>query len=311
MDKDQDLKELFHNAQLPEVDLTGSVMRKLNANQNKKERFTVKNKVGLLVVAGVLLTVSSGFAMFKYGSLQNQQGEVVYEVKPSKELEQPQYQEEDLNRLAMSSQLADELLQDGSAAIFYIVPNNPNHQLETEVKSEVFTDASALRSKLKDESAAIMDSLKEDYKFTWARLTFDPVTEVNPLTPKEQAATAEKLRKQAEESNKEYAMMPVELSDDHWRILSTYKKGESEIQVFVSRSDEPTTIYAHDEWNWKSEKIDVNGVEMLYTEYEGGGKGIVWVHEIAGTEQHLQYNIQVGNDISKEGLIEIAKSYLK
>lgn len=45
---------------------------------------------------------------------------------------------------------------------------------------------------------------------------------------------AEKLRKQAEESNQGYAMMPVEMTDQFFLLFATYKNGEDEIGVDIT-----------------------------------------------------------------------------
>ncbi|HEY2491906.1 MAG TPA: hypothetical protein VGI33_03125 [Paenibacillus sp.] len=316
LDKDQDLRKLFHDPQLPDVDLTGKVMTKLYAEKKKKERFFLKYKVSLLVVVGMLLTVSSGFAMVKYLSLENKQGEVVHQIKPLKEAPDPNYQEEDGKRMGMSNKLGQELLQDGSAAIFYIVPHNPTKQTDTRFKPVVFTDLSALRTKMTGKSITIVDSLKENYKFESALVFFEPVTFVNRPTPEEEAATAEMLRKQAEESKKEYAMMPVDLSDKFLHIQTIYKQGENEISVTIINyggGKYIPTSYWDEKLKFKQEKIVVKGVEMLYTENtEGVSKDIRWIYEIPGSGHKYGYNIKSSaKEINKEELIKIAETYQK
>ncbi|MCP1310152.1 DUF4367 domain-containing protein [Paenibacillus tyrfis] len=315
LDKDQDLKALFHDPQIPDVDLTGEVMRKLYAERNKKERFFVKYKVSMLVVAGMLLTVSSGFAAVKYGVLKNEQGQAVYEVKPLKSAPpQTKYSEEDTQRIGMSQDLAEELLPDGSAAIFYIVPNNPNKQTDTRFKPFVFNDLSALRAKMAGKPITILDRLQENYKFENAKVFFQPVDKVNPPTPDEKAATAEKLRKQAEESGKDYAMMPIELSDDLLHLRTVYKQGDQEVAVTVIKSNNgPFTAYIDEKIDFDQEKITVKGVEMLYTEYKdkdgkGGRKNITWNNGISGSE--YTYQIDESANMSKEDLVKIAEAYL-
>lgn len=286
-------------------------MKKLYAERNKKERFFVKYKVGVLVAMGMLLTVSSGFAAVKYGVLNNEQGQAVYEVKPSKSAPpQPKYSEEDIKRIGMSRDLAEELLPDGSAAIFYIVPNNPNKQTDTRFKPFVFNDVSALRAKMAGTPVKIPDRLQEDYKFENAKVFFQPVNEVNPPTPDEKAATAEKLRKQAEESGKDYAMMPIELSDELLRLRAVYKRGDQEVAVTVIKSKDTITAYVDEKIDFRQEKITVKGVEMLYTQYldkdgKDGQKNITWNN---GGE--YTYQIDEFSKLGKEEFIKIAEAYL-
>ncbi|WP_339369621.1 DUF4367 domain-containing protein [Paenibacillus elgii] len=271
----------------------------------------MKYKVGVLVAMGMLLTVSSGFAAVKYGVLKNEQGQAVYEVKPLK-LAPPQakYSEEDTRRIGMSRDLAEELLPDGSAAIFYIVPNNSNKQTDTRFKPFVFNDVSALRAKMAGKPITILDHLEGNYKFENAKVFFNPINEVNPPAPDEKVATAEKLRKQAEESGKDYAMMPIELSDDLLHLRSVYKQGNDEVAVTVIKSKDTFTAYVDEKIDFEQEKITVKGVEMLYTEYKdkdgkGSSKNITW-----NIDGEYTYQIDESANMSKEELIKIAEAYL-
>ncbi|MDQ0175369.1 DUF4367 domain-containing protein [Bacillus chungangensis] len=258
----------------------------------------MKYKVGLLVAAGMLFTTSTGLAAVDYQSLTNKQGEVVYEVKPSKK-DQFSYNKEEMNRVAMSHQLAEELLQSGSAAMFYIDLHNPTKQTDIRRKHETFTDVSALRTKMADHSAKILDSVK-DFKFENANVSFDPVL------PKDKEAATEELRKQAEESNAGYAMMPLELSKDNWNIVSSYEKDEKRIYVNIAKSDELTTVYMPEEFDVKMEKISVKGVEMLYGESKEA-KSITFIDK-----HNIQYHIDAqAGTLNKGDLIKLAETYLQ
>lgn len=203
MDKNQDLRKLFCYLQIPGVDLTGKVMRKLHAEQTKKERFFVKYKVSLLVLAGMLLTASTGMAMVQYNTLKNKEGEVVYQVKPLKESPPAkQLSEEEKKRFRKIFEIEDTVLKNGEAALIYVVPNNPKHEAELRGKPAIFDNLSQFRNKITDKSVKIADSLNGNYKFKKARVLFRTVMDVSPPAPEEKAATAEKLRKQAEESTR-------------------------------------------------------------------------------------------------------------
>ncbi|QQZ62578.1 hypothetical protein JI735_08380 [Paenibacillus sonchi] len=309
-DKDQDLKELLRSPQFNETDLSGKVMKRLYAGQSGKERFLVKYKVSVMVIAGMLLTASSGFAAVQYQSLKNKQGEVTYQVKPAKVAPVPQ--EEELQRWKISRDLGDKLLQEGSAAVFYVVAHNPNRQMDTRFKPVTFTDLSVLRSKLSGQPVVIADSLTGNYAFKSAKVSFKPVNMVNPPTAEEEAAMAEKLRKQAEASNQEYAMMPVELSNQLLHIETIYAQGKNEIAVTITKSKNEFTAYVDEKVDFTSEKVVVDGVEMIYTKYKGGNS-MVWTAEIPGSTELYQYQIDdmSGQYLSKADMIEIAKLYLK
>ncbi|WP_019122167.1 DUF4367 domain-containing protein [Brevibacillus massiliensis] len=104
--------------------------------------------------------------------------------------------------------------------------------------------------------------------------------------------------------------MPVELSKDHWRINSTYSKNGKEIRVSMSRTSGKETLIASKNEDFKRERIDVKGVEMLYTDFVTG-KNIQWIYDVPGSTQTILYHIEAGNPISKEELIELAESYLQ
>lgn len=269
----------------------------------------MKYKVSLLLVVGMMFSASSVFALVNFSTLTNIQGGVAYEEKLWEDENSTQPSKEDQIRSLKSYDLANKLLQEGTAAIFYIAPHNPNHKTDTRNKPKTFTDVSALRTKMTGQSVQIVDSLKGGYTFDNASVSFSPITNVNPPTPEEAAAMAEKLRKQAEESNKEYAMMPVKLSDDHWTILSTYKQGKNRINVSISRSDGKETVIVHQDWNLKQEQIVVKGTTLLYTEFDGG-KNIRWIYDVPNSTHTIQYAIETGEGISKEELIKIAETYL-
>ncbi|MET3291565.1 UNVERIFIED_CONTAM: hypothetical protein ABID98_004135 [Brevibacillus sp. OAP136] len=308
-DKDQDLRKLFHDQLHPEIDLAGKVMGKLYAEQKTKERFFVKYKVGLLVAAGMVLTVSSAFAAVNY-TLTNKLGNVVYEHKTLEEVNYTPPSKEEQLRSLKSHGFANDLLKEGTAAIFYIVSDIPDMKTYTRSKGIHFTDISALRAKMKDQSVKIFDSLEGKYKFTSAGVDFEPITNVNPPSPEEQAAIVKKLKKQAEESKKEYAMIPVELSKDHWRMFINYTSHGKQITVQMSRTSEKETILVHKDWDLKQEKLVVKGVDMLFTDF-GTGKNIQWVYDVPNTTQTILYHIEASNPISKEELVKLAESYLK
>ncbi|AWB43128.1 hypothetical protein DCC85_02030 [Paenibacillus sp. CAA11] len=308
-DQDQELRGLFHNAPIPEVNMTSKVMNQLHAEQRKKERFVVKYKISLMVIAGMLLTASTGFAAMNYQALHNSKGEVVYEEKQWDDSLNKNNTKDDQRRSLKSHQYSEESLKEGTAGLFYIVSNNPNHELETGYKSLGIHEAAALQNELKGQSAKIFDQVL-DYKFESATLHYKPIIWVHPLTAEKEHAIAEQLRKQAEQSHKDYAMMPIEISKDHWNMVSTYKKGKSQFFLNMMKSDDKTTLYTHEEQISKREKLVIDGVDMMYTEVEVG-RTITWVHNVPNSNFTITYSISTGNDVSKEKLIQMVKLFLK
>ncbi|BFH59987.1 DUF4367 domain-containing protein [Paenibacillus azoreducens] len=314
MDKDRDLKKLFNDPRIPDADLTGKVMRILHTEPKKKERFFVKYKVALTAVVGMMLMASTGYAAVQYNSLSNKDGEVVYETKSAKEMGTES--NEDRKHGEEFYALKEKVLKSGEAGLFYLVANNPNHKTDLGTKMMPFQNLTQLRDKITDKSVKIPDSVNGNYTFKQADVMFRNAQEVNPPSPEEKKALAEKLRKQAEESKQGYAMMPVEMTNQFFILHATYQNGEDEIGVTVtnvSGKDKNAGLYIDEEVEFKQEKVQVKGVEMLYTDW-GRSKthDLRWVYQ--SPDKKVKYVYDISGDIdkvSKEALMKIAESYLE
>ncbi|MEQ7052368.1 hypothetical protein ABN764_17140 [Paenibacillaceae sp. P-4] len=315
MDKDRDLKKLFNDPRIPDADLTGKVMSILHAEPKKKERFFVKYKVSLTVIVGTMLMASTGYAAVQYNSLSNKDGEVVYETKSAKEMG-PAETKDVQEHFKAFHELKEKMLKNGEAGLFYLVANNPDHQTNLGTKAMPFQNLSQLRDKITDKSIKIPDSVNGNYKFKEADVLFRNAQEVNPPSPEEQKALAEKLRKQAEESNQGYAMMPVEMTNQFFILNATYQNGEDKIGVNVtnlSGKGMNAGLYIDEKGEFKQEKVQVKGVEMLYTDW-GRSKWheLRWVYE--SPDKKVKYVYMIDGDInkvSKEALMKIAVNYLE
>lgn len=314
MDRERDLKKLFDDPQIPDVDLTGKVMNTLYAQPKEKERFFVKYKVALTAFVGMMLMASTGYAAVQYHSLNNKDGEVVYETKSTKDYGKTESKDE-IERYKAFYELKDKMLKNGEAGLFYMVANNPNHETILGTKVTIFQDLSQLRDKITDKSIKIADKVNGNYTFQKADVIFKNAQEVNPPSSEENKKMAEKLRKQAEESNKGYAMMPVEMTDQFFILNATYQNGEDKIGVNITnltgKSD--PTMYIEEKVEFKQEKVQVKGIEMLHTEFgPSQWHELKWVHE--SPDKKVKYVYTIGGDmnkVSKETLMKIAESYLK
>lgn len=312
---DQDLRKLFHNTPNFKTDLTSSVMHRLQSESKPKERFYVKYKVSLLVLAGMLLTVSSGFAAVKYHSLKNSQGEVVYQEKSISEAPAiANYTDEERKRISIANQAYDNL-DKGTAMLIYVTSHNPGQQLDMRFTPFIFKNAADLRKKVNNLDIKLLDKIEGDYTFAWGEAFMSPITDVKPLTSEEEAAIAEKLRKEALASNTDYAMMPIEFADDFRHIRSFYKQGDKEIAVTTVNygvGHGTATSYWDDQLDLIKEKITVKGIEMIYTKgSDGSPSGINWVDQDAKTGQTYGYTVSVweGN-VTEQELLNVVNMYL-
>lgn len=174
-----------------------------------------------------------------------------------------------------------------------------------------FNNLSALRAKMAKYPVKIPDSILGKYQFKAASVYSDPVAEVNPPSPEEKAAIVKKLQQQAKLSGKDYAMMPVELSD---KLISVvYKNVKDEIMTRIENigAGNQLTGYIDEKINFDQEKVVINGVETMYTTVNGNPSTIEWVVEIPDSGLRYAYMISKQGNLTKEQLIEIARSYLK
>ncbi|AIQ74586.1 hypothetical protein BSK66_13500 [Paenibacillus odorifer] len=207
------------------------------------------------------------------------------------------------------------MLKIGEAGLFYMVANNPNHQTDLGTKLTIFHNPSQLRDKITDKSIKIADNINGNYTFQKADVIFKNAQEVNPPSSEEKKKMAEKLRKQAEESNKGYAMMSVEMTDQFSLLNVTYQNGEDKIGVMInnlSGKSDPTS-YIDEKVEFKQEKVQVKGVEMLHTEFgPSQWHELKWVYESPDKKVKYAYTIQGDlNKVSKETLMKLAEGYLE
>ncbi|WP_339314810.1 hypothetical protein [Paenibacillus sp. FSL R10-2734] len=274
----------------------------------------MKYKVVLTACVGMMLMASTGYAAVQYHSLTNKDGEVVYETKSTKDYEKTETKDE-IERYKAFYELKDKVLKNGEAGLFYMVANNPNHETILGTKVTIFRDLSQLRDKITDKSIKIADKVNGNYTFQKADVIFKNAQEVNPPSSEEKKKMAEKLRKQAEESNQGYAMMPVEMTDQFFLLFATYQNGEDKIGVNItnlSGKSDPT-MYIDENVEFKQEKVQVKGVEMLLTEFAPSQTHeLKWVYESPDKKVKYAYTLRGDiNKVSKETLMKLAESYLE
>ncbi|WP_028594625.1 hypothetical protein [Paenibacillus assamensis] len=316
MNNHPDLKKLFHDSHLPDVDVTEKVMKRIYAEQQPKARFMTRRKLSLFIAIGLLVTASTAVAMVEYHSIKNKQGEVVYQTGPLKDSDFRVPSKEESMRTGTSERLKQELLPKGSAAYFYVVPHNPNKELDLKFTPFVFTDVADLRANMKDKSVQIVGSLNETLTFRIAEVFYQPEVLSKPPTPKEEAAIADKLHKQAKEAKKDYAMMPLTFTDQLMHMSATYSHRDKVIEVttrkHVKDGDSIPATYWDEDINMKQEVLTVDGVELLYIKFEQSGSSLTWVDENSDPKYQYVYEIHaVSGKTTKEELLKMAELYMK
>lgn len=172
----------------------------------------------------------------------------------------------------------------------------------------VYSDWSVLQAKLAGQELGLARQLPDGYTFHSASARYEPLTP----SPEEAAAVTDQLRKQAEQSGKGYALLPVGLSDKLLTLTASYRKGDQEVSVRISKTANPSTMYVDDSVDFTAEKLTAGGVELIYTRYKGGNN-LTWSVETPGQEGFLLYQIDEmsGQYFSKEEMVGLAEPLLK
>lgn len=314
---DQDLQELFHRAEPPHVDLSGPVMKKLQGEVPELPGFRrryLKYKVSMIVLASLLLSISTAFAAVHLYSLTNSKGVTVYEERifePSiRKMENPQ--DELRNREA--TKLGYELLKPGESAALYFAANNPHEKLNLVTGHSLgFGDADALTEELKNQGIKLTNSIRTSrqvYSFDRANLSYRTP---KPLTAEAETSLTEKLKQQALESDVGYAMAPIETLKDNWNMYISYKSTDGQIVIQPWKSKEKLTIYLNENHVGPKEKMKIHEVDVLYQEANerSNNRSIQFIYNIPNSEYHINYYIEATRKITKAELIELAKSLLE
>ncbi|MBR2566834.1 MAG: hypothetical protein IKE29_19770 [Paenibacillus sp.] len=313
----QDLRELFNKAEPPHADLSGPVMKKLQAEQHQMKSFDrpyLKYKVSVIIMVCMLLSISTGFAAVHLYSLTNNKGKTVYEEKifePSI-LQKKDPQEELRDREA--TKLSYKLLKPGESAALYIAANNPHQMLNLVTGPGLgFKDAHALTEELKNQEIKLTNSIRTSrqvYSFDRANLSYHTP---KPLTAEDETSLTEELKRQATESDVGYAMAPLETLKDNWNMYISYKSSDGQIVIQPWKRKEKLTIHFNENHVDAKEEMKISGVDVLYKEANkrSSNRSIQFIYNIPNSDYHINYYIEATRKITKAELIEIAKSFLE
>ncbi|MGG4103963.1 DUF4367 domain-containing protein [Paenibacillus lautus] len=317
MDNDQDLKPLFQRVEPLGTALPERVMNQIREKHLKRERFFVKNKVSILLITGMLLTASTGFAAVKYHSLTNGQGEVVYEEKSKAESPSPKnYSKEELNRIHLMNTIWDEQIKPGEAAIIYVVPDNPKHAIDIKSTPHAVKDFAKLQSMVNVPGLPLAKELSGSgtYTFNNASVHMERETDVNPLTEQEKVNIAKKLLEKAKASGKDYALMPVKFTDNFWISTVYYTSDKKEVSLTILNNGDhgSVTSYWDDNSDMINRKIKINGQDVLQKTWNGGSSAqLDWAYEEPTTGHRYMLRLSSAKgEIAAEELIRIANTII-
>ncbi len=280
----------------------------------------MKHKIKLLVVAGLLLAVSSALGAPQFLSLKNSKGEIVYQEKSNKEIHPRKSSEDELKQLKIVNYVWDHEIKSGEAAVIYVTKNNPEQQLHIRANNETLTKIDEVRNKLKSSGVSVPSKLPGNFKFSHAEILMSNTAYDKPYTDKEKIELAQKLQKQAAAAKKEYAVMPIKTTDRLMNARMFYKLGKKELVLDVYNAGKGiVTSYVEENNAVSKTVISINMAEVLVTsDKEAGTADLTWVVEQPKTGEKLQYklsswsNVKDAKDrVSDKELKSIAKELIK
>ncbi|USG65561.1 DUF4367 domain-containing protein [Brevibacillus ruminantium] len=319
---DKWLEELFQSTAVPPSDVKQRVMKVIEKKETKEEDVKVKKKLGFFLAIGLLVGGSSAFAALHTIQLHDEKGEVVYEVGPSNAVDVPAEYEDLFKQIQEENQRKNnivnahrETMKPGSAAAIYFVPkrapegevkmagnpNRPHPDLTLVTNGFSYTAAQDLQKKLGDQVKVPAD-LAGGLRFQEGGVDYFAKNDVD----------LELLRKEAEQTKKDYVIKEIELSDKLNEVYMSYKGEKGKILVIVKNLEwieGPIRGGTLD--GTKVEKVIIGGMEAVYGETNSPDgfhlKNIEWMN--SGSK--LSYDLTTrSKEISKEDFIKIAESYV-
>lgn len=315
MDDNRDLKPLFQKVKPKSTALQERVMSQIREEQFKKERFFMKYKKSMFILAGTLLTVSTGFAAAQYQSLTNNKGEIIYEEKPFAESPNANpkkvYTEEEKQRLHRMNEVWFNEIKPGEVAAIYIVPNNPNHVIDIKTTPHEIKDFAKLKTMVKVPGMPLPETLSgsETYTFNNASVFMLNETDFTPLTKQEQADMAKQLLAKAQASGKDFALMPLEFTDTFWTTRMFYSSGDRKITLSIlnNRDQGSITLYRNEKIKSTSQKIKIHGREVLKS--DGDTPELNWIYDDPSTGYTYLYTLALWGD-NTDDLTRIAEAII-
>lgn len=315
-DPGQGLKFRFQKVEPIGNALFHRIMNKIHMEEktNTKERFLVKYKVSFLLTLGLLLTASTGFAAVKYQSLTNGNGDVLFQENPLTH-KIPAGTEDDEKRIRRMNSIWADQIKPGEAAIFYIVPNNPNHELYLKSNPHLVKDLSTVQKMVNIPGNPVVKELsgkgKDIYTFQKASVHMEHGMDLNKLSEMEKADMANKLLLEAQALGKDYALMSIPFTDQFWHTTLTYTSGKKGVSLDILNSQDTGTVTAsyQDSLKVTSHKVKINGQDVIRRTYGTIPSEFMWVYEDPKTKYAYHYILRSAKGhISDEELLHIAKT---
>lgn len=299
-----DIKEVFDEHRIPNVDITRNVMEKIYGDAKEKRGGFVKDKVSIAMCLGLLLIGTTGFAAMKAYQLKNEEGRVIYQEKDAAEAGVP-VKSPDEETQAFLGQMTEieEQLQPGTAVAVYLKEHNPKKRVVTLSKPFVYRDLPSLQKKLGNR-LIVKAELPGGFVFDEASVAYEVKREYQK----------EELYALAEKSKTNYVAKSLSFTDSLQAMEITYRKGDDLLLVKVTPFDDVAnhTLYQAGMDHRKTEKIKLKNTEALYFEEAGDDgvvRGIRWVQTVQGSQWLFMVETRARQS-NKDGMINVMEALL-
>lgn len=315
-DPDHDLKTLFQKVEPSGTTLQDRIMSQINKESAPKERFIVKHRIGILLVVGLLLTASTGFAAMNYQSLFNDNGDVLLEEKPLSADPVPHPPEQQQKRMERMNEIWMNEIKPGEAAMIYVVPNNPDHIVDIRANPLIVENFEKLNQMVHVPGIPLSQELigaSRTYAFQKASVSMEYKQDLYELSDEKREALVQELRLQAQTTGQDHALMPVPVIDQFWLSSMTYVSGQNEISLSImnNKDNEPLIASYDEKLNTTSRKIKIHGQDVIARTYGGDITELMWAYQEPKTKYAYHYTLGVREGVvPPEELIHIAETLI-
>ncbi|MEJ8545212.1 hypothetical protein [Brevibacillus borstelensis] len=297
-----DVKQLITDTPVPRIDIKDQVLDRLRERQNKKEEFRVKKRMGLIIAACVVFSVTSAYAAVKVYELKNEQGEVVSKITQTTE-------DPVVGDHKTYSELLEEVrasIKPGKAAAVYIVPDNPNKIVSFLQTPLISTDQAVIQGEVGDKFTFPAE-LAGGYAFKEGTVLHEIIRDYKK----------EDFYKEAEETKKEVIVKELKVQPNIDNVIATYTHDKREVSLIIKNFE--NVKYASTEAGPDDtvEKVKVGAQEALYTlnKIKGADGNVEKIHqtvEFYKEDKKLMINVfTTSPDMTKKDLLAIAEKLVK
>ncbi|MGG1657821.1 hypothetical protein [Brevibacillus sp. NRS-1366] len=263
----------------------------------------MKHKVGLLLAAVLLLSISTGFAAIQYFQLKDKDGNVVYQEKVAEEGKEDgvTITKDSISRIDKLNEI-EEKMAEGTAASVFVMADNPDKEVDIINKPYSFDNLPALKQKVSTLSQ-LPEKVYKDFSFDNANVQY---------SIKDVIFAPDKMYKEAVKTKKDYVTIPLEMSDRLEMISIQYKHNQDKFQLMVQNFEgvKDQTQYLSSQDNEKTEKWKVNGTEALYSEFTTENGAVIQSIRWIKADTNLLYRINCNSQYaSKAELLKIAEQF--